>query len=218
VRAALESNGFEIVPSVLNPAQIKEAQAGVPDTYGTRSMLELPFIRHLARSMAVRTLISSVLGSECFAVRGLFFDKTEGANWKVPWHQDRVIAVRERRNVDGFSLWTNKGVIVHVQPPADLLAGMVAIRLHLDGSMEENGPLRVIPGSHQSGFISDAHLEQWKLKPVVTCTCKAGDAILMLPLLLHASSPATKPNPRRVIHLEFAAEQLPNGLAWYQTA
>jgi ectoine hydroxylase-related dioxygenase (phytanoyl-CoA dioxygenase family) len=218
VRAALESNGFEIVPSVLNPAQIKEAQAGVPDTYGTRSMLELPFIRHLARSMAVRTLICSVLGSECFAVRGLFFDKTEGANWKVPWHQDRVIAVRERRNVDGFSLWTNKGGIVHVQPPADLLAGMVAIRLHLDDSMEENGPLRVIPGSHQSGFISDAHLEQWKLKPVVTCTCKAGDAILMRPLLLHASSPATKPNPRRVIHLEFAAEQLPNGLAWYQTA
>jgi ectoine hydroxylase-related dioxygenase (phytanoyl-CoA dioxygenase family) len=215
VRTALESNGFEIVPSVLNSPQVKDLRAAMPVTHGTRSLLELPFVRDLAQSIRVRTLIGSVLGNDCFAVRGLFFDKTENANWKVPWHQDRVVAVRERRETDGFSLWTNKNGVVHVQPPADLLERMVALRLHLDDSTEENGPLRVIPGSHQSGFIFDAELEQWKGMPVVTCTCKAGDAILMRPLLLHASSPAVKPLPRRVIHLEFAAEQLPDGLRWH---
>ena len=218
MRPALESTGFEIVPNVLSPFQVEDLRAAVPETYGTRSLLEFPFIRDLAQSTAVRTLINSALGSDCFAVRGLFFDKTESANWKVPWHQDRVIAVRERREAHGYTLWTNKNGVVHVQPPADLLARMIAIRLHLDDSTDENGPLRVIPGSHQSGFISDAELEQWKVTRVVTCTCKAGDAILMRPLLLHASSPTTKPIPRRVIHLEFATEQLPDGLSWYHTA
>ena len=218
MRPALESSGFEIVPQVLNPSDVEDLRASVPETYGTRSLLELSFVRDLAQSTAVRTLISSAIGRDCFAVRGLFFDKTEIANWKVSWHQDRVIAVRERRDADGFLLWTNKSGIGHVQPPADLLARMVAIRLHLDDSTDENGPLRVIPGSHRSGFISEAELEQWKGRPVVTCTCKAGDAIVMRPLLLHASSPAIKPFPRRVIHLEFAAEQLPGGLKWNHTA
>jgi hypothetical protein len=43
---------------------------------------------------------------------------------------------------------------------------------------------------------------------------RQGDAILMQPLLLHASSTARLRSGRRVVHLEFAAEELPNGLRW----
>ena len=35
------------------------------------------------------------------------------------------------------------------------------------------------------------------------------------PLTLHASSAATSPGHRRVVHLEFATGALPGGLAWY---
>src|SRR3981081_1101366 len=35
--------------------------------------------------------------------------------------------------------------------------------------------------------------------------------IVMRPLLLHASSSSPKPEPRRVIHLEFAVDDLPVG-------
>jgi hypothetical protein len=48
------------------------------------------------------------LGPKCFAVRGIFFDKTRSSNWKVVWHQDLTIAVRERRDLDGFTAWTMK--------------------------------------------------------------------------------------------------------------
>ena len=37
----------------------------------------------------------------------------------------------------------------------------------------------------------------------------------MRPLLLHASSPSQLPNHRRVIHIDFAAITLPNGLRWF---
>jgi ectoine hydroxylase-related dioxygenase (phytanoyl-CoA dioxygenase family) len=51
--------------------------------------------------------------------------------------------------------------------------------------------------------------------PEVICCLNAGDALVMRPLLLHASSPARKPDHRRVIHLEFApANLLPAGLSW----
>ena len=39
--------------------------------------------------------------------------------------------------------------------------------------------------------------------------------MLMRPLLLHASSSSSKPEPRRVIHLEYAADDLPGGLEWH---
>jgi hypothetical protein len=39
----------------------------------------------------------------------------------------------------------------------------------------------------------------------------------MRPLLLHASASARVPGHRRVIHLEYAAESLPDGLEWYGT-
>jgi hypothetical protein len=37
----------------------------------------------------------------------------------------------------------------------------------------------------------------------------------MRPLLLHASSPATQPGHRRVVYLQFAADQPPGGRAWH---
>ncbi len=39
----------------------------------------------------------------------------------------------------------------------------------------------------------------------------------MRPLLLHASSAASVPLHRRVIHLEFAAAMLPLGLEWHES-
>ena len=36
----------------------------------------------------------------------------------------------------------------------------------------------------------------------------------MRPLVLHASAAAQSPSHRRVIHIEYASEDLPNGLQW----
>jgi ectoine hydroxylase-related dioxygenase (phytanoyl-CoA dioxygenase family) len=150
-------------------------------------------------------------------VRVLFFDKTQQTNWLVPWHQDLTIAVAGRVDVDSFFPWSVKEGVVHVQPPVALLNRMVTVRLHLDDCDASSGALNVIPNTHFSGKLSPAEIERYRSRgPIVSCAAKHGDALLMCPLLLHASSPAKNPRHRRVLHVEFASESLPGGLAWYE--
>lgn len=149
------------------------------------------------------------------AVRGLLFNKVAEANWAVPWHQDLTIAVRERREAPGFARWSLKDGVVHVQPPNEVIARMLAVRVHLDNTDAENGALRVLPGSHREGRLSPEEIGRWTIsREAVTIEAPARSALLMRPHLLHASSAAERPVQRRVIHLEFLADGLPFGLEW----
>ncbi len=77
--------------------------------YGVRNLLNLsPEIRKLAKSRKVGSLVGRVLGQNAKPMRAIFFDKTAEANWKVPWHQDLTIAVKEKRETKGFTAWTRK--------------------------------------------------------------------------------------------------------------
>lgn len=224
----LTQSGYAIIPNVVPTDTVVEliaalAQApageatrrrGVP---GVRNLLAVPEVKQLACSPAVRALITPVLGPGGFAVRGILFDKTPGANWNVVWHQDRSVAVRERRDVPGFGPWSQKAGAVHVQPPPSVLARMLTVRLHLDDCDERNGPLRVLPGSHASGRLDADAIALWRERtPESVCPVPAGGVLLMRPLLLHASSDAQAPAHRRVLHLEFAAGDLPGGLEWHE--
>jgi ectoine hydroxylase-related dioxygenase (phytanoyl-CoA dioxygenase family) len=216
LRSNVDENGFAIVSACLDEQTVKAFREHLRDAdYAQRNLLSLPAIRELAASSPVRQLVADVLGRRCFATRGILFNKTEQSNWKVVWHQDLTIAVRERRETDGFGPWSVKASVVHVQPPPDIMGRILAIRLHLDESGPDNGPLRVLPASHSRGRLSTSEIANYPKTDAVTCTVPCGGALLMRPLLLHASSACAVPKPRRVIHLEFAAEELPNGLEWH---
>jgi len=148
-------------------------------------------------------------------VRALLFDKSPTANWGVPWHQDLAIAVAGTREVPGFGPWSVKEGVVHVHPPVRVLERMATVRVSLDDCGPDNGALRVLPGTHLLGKLSATGIARWKSEVApVTCSAGRGDAVLMKPLLLHASSPAVVPLRRRVLHVEFACEPLPHGLIW----
>lgn len=183
--------------------------------FALRNLLDLPEISGLAKAAEVRELAEAVLGEKAFAVRGILFDKIPEANWKVPWHQDVTIAVRARENVEGFGPWSMKAGVHHVQPPARVLERMISVRLHLDACDESNGALHVIPGSHRAGRIAETEIPSMLEKSQAhACVVGRGGALLMRPLLLHASSPSQVPAHRRVIHLDFACEGLPFPLKW----
>jgi ectoine hydroxylase-related dioxygenase (phytanoyl-CoA dioxygenase family) len=212
----IERNGFAVIPLCLDEGTVERLRDHLADgKHAQRNLLSVPAVRELAASRPVREIVSTVLGPRCFAVRGILLNKTEQSNWKVAWHQDLTIAVHERREIDGFGPWTTKAGVMHVQPPAEIMSHMLAIRLHLDESGPDNGPLRVIPGSHKEGRLTADRVAKWEKTNSVTCTIPSGGALLMRPLLLHASSACAVPKPRRVVHLEFAAEELPTGLEWH---
>jgi ectoine hydroxylase-related dioxygenase (phytanoyl-CoA dioxygenase family) len=219
---SLSQHGFEIAENVLTPAQVellREAVAGLPKRHrgGARNLLsDSPAVAELAMTGPIKVLADSALGSDAFAVRALCFDKSSDANWKVPWHQDTAIAVAERIDTAGFVGWSVKDGVPHVHPPAEILERMVALRLQLDDCGADNGPLRVLPGSHRRGILNSDDIERWKRRVTeVACHMKSGSVLIMRPLLLHASSPAQSPAHRRVIHIEYTCEALTGGLRWH---
>jgi ectoine hydroxylase-related dioxygenase (phytanoyl-CoA dioxygenase family) len=217
LKVRVQSDGFAIIPNCIDPMFLESLTSQFDGSHSPeRNILSLPSVQALATSRSVREIMEAVLGPECFAVRGIFFNKTPTSNWKVVWHQDLTIAVRGRKAAEGFGPWSTKNGVLHVQPPAETMEGILAIRIHLDESASDNGPLRVIPGSHREGRLSAERIGSWDKKDSVTCTVPKGGAMLMRPLLLHASSACAVPNPRRVIHLEFAATKLPYDLDWHE--
>jgi ectoine hydroxylase-related dioxygenase (phytanoyl-CoA dioxygenase family) len=169
----------------------------------------------LAEGDHIGSFVHQVLGRDAFPIRAILFDKTETANWKVSWHQDLTIAVMERCEESGYGPWSSKHGVVHVQPPAAVLEQMLAVRLHLDESGAGNGPLRVLPGSHRAGKLRDQEIPAWQQRTTEeVCLVPRGGALVMRPLLLHASSPATEPHHRRVLHIEYSNCELPTGLEW----
>ncbi|MEW4569736.1 phytanoyl-CoA dioxygenase family protein [Tautonia sp. JC769] len=235
----VQRDGFAVVPRVLDADEIESLilavdraraaadQAADPaslrrgqSTFGLRDLLgRVPEVRRLAGSPPIRELVEPILGPAAFAVRGLWFDKTSEANWNLPWHRDLTIAARRRVDAPGFSSWTVKAGIPHALAPVEVLESMLTVRLHLDPAGPDNGPLRVLPGSHRLGGSAPTEVGSWtdRVHPI-ECVVDRGGAVLMRPLLLHASNSAASPDHRRVIHLEFASMPLPGGVEWYDVA
>ncbi|MGI8924318.1 MAG: phytanoyl-CoA dioxygenase family protein [Fimbriimonadales bacterium] len=216
-RTSLEENGFLVVRGAASLSLQETAAAELAGAIcerrgGTRNAFHFQSVRKLAAS--VSQIAEAVLGNGAFVVRAIFFDKTPGANWKVPWHQDITIEVAERREVEGFGPWSLMESIVSVRPPESILQGMASIRVHLDDCDSDNGPLRVIAGSHHKVLAPQELEEVVRTGNPVDLTCARGDVILMRPLLVHASSAAVSPSHRRVVHLDFASNSLPADLQW----
>jgi hypothetical protein len=223
----LETAGFAILPAALTPDAVASALAewqvvtrahatdsalltgeGGP-AYGARNLLDLwPRVVELLPRDAVR----AVLGSSAGVVRALYFDKPPGHSWALPWHKDYSLAVQAHRPSKLFTKPTVKAGVPHVIAPREVLDRMLTVRVHLDAMTAENGPLRVIPGSHR--FYRGRDDEP---REPVTLHCSAGDALLMRPLVTHACghSQTASGLHRRIVHLECAADPvLPDGFAW----
>jgi ectoine hydroxylase-related dioxygenase (phytanoyl-CoA dioxygenase family) len=223
VKKALGDSGFAVVEQLIDSDTIavlrEEADALLRESAGrggARNVLgKSSLLRNLATSGEPARLAASILGRSSRPTKLTIFDKTPHANWKVPWHQDLTIAVAARADVPGFGPWSVKDGVVHVQPPVLVLQQILAIRLHLDDTPPSNGALRVLPGTHRLGRVTESQIDALRNDtPAVVCPVSAGGAMLMSPLLLHASSQATVPCRRRVLHFEYSAAPLPEDLVW----
>lgn len=220
----IDIHGWAVEDRVINEATLVRVENDIApivtesaDRGGVRNLLDSSTaVVDLAQSNTLRALASAVLGKDCAVVRVIYFDKTPDTNWRVVWHQDLTIAVKSKHATPGYGPWSEKAGVVHVQPPAAILEQMLAVRVHLDDCDSDNGPVRVIPGSHRAGRLSPEQIDEWKDRVVAQeCLALRGDVVAFRPLLLHASSPARTPRHRRVLHFEYSSATLPPELKWH---
>ena len=217
-----EKDGVELRESVLSTDSIEFVKSDIDleseklKTYGARN-LEKRFssISSLVLDDRIVSIARECLNGQVKLVRALFFDKTPEKNWYVTWHQDKTVTLNRRINKEGWNQWSIKDGVHHVQPPIDVLNQMVTLRLHIDSTDENNGCLKVIPGTHRQGILKQEEIDRKvKREPYVSCVVGAGGVVIMRPHILHSSSKAKCPSHRRVVHLEYSSFELPSGVSW----
>lgn len=214
--------GFELVQQFISVAQVQILLNEITATHDQKSIhglrnAEKKFtcIANLIRSDKVLAKAKAVLGKDPQLVRALLFDKTPDKNWLVAWHQDKTVSVNNKQYIEGWGPWTIKDGTHHVQPSEAVLNDMVTFRIHLDETNAQNGCLKVIPKSHSRGVLKQTDIDETIVQTeFIECEAKAGDMLIMKPLILHASSKAVSPYHRRVIHIEFSGYKLPDGMVW----
>ncbi len=226
-REEIHKNGFTIINNIFTENEIANLIAIIEkadssndtfrkskDLFAIRQFLkEIPGIVPFILTQKLSSTIVQLLGTGYVVVKSIYFDKPGDSNWFVAYHQDLTISVKQKTDITGFGPWTVKKNQYAVQPPLAILENNFTIRIHLDDTDENNGALRVVPGSHRKG-IYRAETINWNEESEVVCSVLKGGIMIMRPLLLHASSRTNNNHKRRVVHIEFSNRQLPSPLIW----
>jgi hypothetical protein len=220
--SALDETGFAEIPGVLDHSGCAELLSALDGPrskrVGSRNVLDSAGCQRLATHLKNHAELVSLLPRGAVAVQCTLFDKSMDRNWLVALHQDLSIPVQERVSHPEFSGWCWKEGVLYVQPPVAVLQTLTAVRVHLDDCAADNGPLRIVPGSHRYGRLSvEAATALRDQRGERECLARRGDVLAMRPLVLHASSKARAKAPRRVLHFVFGPEELlPCGLKWHR--
>jgi len=219
--------GFVIIEDVFTDQEIEkllllisQANNSNPNFRKTKDLFairqffrEFPDTVDIVFNDRLRSIISAYFGNDYFVVKSIYFDKPKASNWFVAYHQDLMISVDKKMDIDGYGPWTAKQNQFSVQPPLPILEDNFTIRIHLDDTTGENGALKIIPGSHLKGIYRPETIN-WERETENICKIKKGGIMLMKPLLLHSSGRTSNNNKRRVIHIEFSRNQLADNLQW----
>lgn len=217
----LDGDGYERADVELTASQCEHITASLPPLTvagrgGIRDLISHPVVSKFLLHHRLAAFLWSRIGRDLVAVSASLVDRTVADNWRVQWHQDRTIVVRERLDVSGFGPWSTKNGRVRVDAPNAVLAQMVAVRIHLDDCHSDDGLLRVIPGSHTRGKLDEAEIaDVIATTAAVRMSMPQGALVLLRPLVLHSSSAAVSTAHRRVLHIEFAPRECISPLEWH---
>jgi ectoine hydroxylase-related dioxygenase (phytanoyl-CoA dioxygenase family) len=212
----LTDAGYAIHAAVFSREEMGAAAVAIENSTlqrsraGARHLLGCAAVARLASDRRMIGLASEWLGTRATPFKATLFDKSVAANWLVAWHQDTALPMASRGSAPGWGPWSDKHGVTYSHAPARVLETIVALRLHLDDSTAENGPLRVLPGTHSQGVLTDEQVSATaKRVAAIECRVAAGGVLAMRPLIIHASSKVAVFTPRRVLHFEYAASLEP---------
>lgn len=215
----LDEDGTLLCRRALSPAAcdaLEVAIAALPvDVPGVRIANASGLRDLLGPTGAAGRCAAAILGNGARPVRAVLFDKSAANNWSLGWHQDRTIVVTARADVPGYGPWTVKSGLVQVEPPFSLIEAMVTLRVHLDPVDADNAPLRIVPGSHRLGRLTeDAIAGVVETFGTRDCLAARGDIWIYRTAVVHGSRAASIPRRRRVLQIDYSADTLPPPLVW----
>jgi predicted O-methyltransferase YrrM len=154
-----------------------------------------PTLNAALRSPEVLDVVTDLLGPDLALFESKFLMKASRVGGEIPWHQD-------------FSYWWS------LTNAPQQVSCLVAI----DDADEENGCLRVLPGSHRRGLLPhdvNARTFSKTLRPgsfdpskTIALPTRGGTAVIFGPLLVHGSSANTSPRERRSLTMVFTVSGL----------
>jgi ectoine hydroxylase-related dioxygenase (phytanoyl-CoA dioxygenase family) len=219
-QSSFNEYGFAIILSVLADPDISKLEQAFASAdvrrskAGVRHALKHSPVAEMAHDERLLEIARRVLGTGAVPFRATLFDKSPNSNWLVVWHQDTALPLCERHETPSWGPWSVKDGVIYAHAPTAALAQVLALRIHLDNSTADNGPLRVLPATHKTGVLSDDAIH--KLAEEVTsvdCLVPRGGVLAMRPMIVHASSKSRSEMSRRVLHVEYAASRfIENGL------
>jgi ectoine hydroxylase-related dioxygenase (phytanoyl-CoA dioxygenase family) len=205
------ARGFAVIENVFSAAEcdglldVLQALPRPAGRAGMRHLMRVPEIAAAARDPRLLAIARETLGPTAIPYKATLFEKNSNANWSIVWHQDTALPLETAFEHSEWGPWSRKDGLAYAHAPAWALARVVALRLHLDAATDDNGPLRIVEGSHQAGVLSDdAVFELARQLPATTCHAGRGGVLAMRPLVVHASAKAKNDAPRRVLHFEYA--------------
>ncbi|GAA5004024.1 phytanoyl-CoA dioxygenase family protein [Pseudoluteimonas lycopersici] len=218
VFTTLDMDGYRVLPAFLRPDEcerLASIAAGFANgRAGSRQLLRHAAISETAARIRALPQLAGLLPDDAIAVQCTLFAKTRDSNWSVTPHQDLGIPVDAYVESPECTGWSRKDSALFVQPPDSILDTLLAIRLQLDDHAADTGPLEVVPESHRLGRLKSADVAERASNRRIACIPQRGGAVALRPLTIHASSKATSPLPRRVLHILFGPRDLPLGLRW----
>ena len=226
----INSEGFAIIDNVYSENEIEKIIAEIEkvtenetenstfrksqDLFAIRQFhKEIPETLNFIFNQNLREIIKLNFGENYFITKSIYFDKPEKSNWFVAYHQDLTISVDKKVEIENYENWTNKQNQFAVQPPKEILEQNFTIRIHIDKTTKENGALKVLNKSHKKGIVRTENIDIENEKETI-CEVEKGGIMIMKPLIFHASNKTTNNERRRVIHIEFSNQKLPNELEW----
>lgn len=151
-------------------------------------------LEYLRRDPRLLTLLQPLLGDDIKQIANQIHWKPPGGKLtSYRYHQD----IRFREHPEDFS---------------DIEGGCLNMGLAIDPQTDDNGALRLIPGSHRNGYLglsddgpvmtgtnTEEELRAAGLDPgsIVVCELEPGDIVLWTLLTVHGSAPNTSTRDRR---------------------
>lgn len=221
---ALEDQGFAVVRGLLPPDEVRSiasafdrllararALDGTVDVGGARFVVDRdPFrLRRVVWAGGIEPVLARYGGDPRFlrvAAQALGADRfvqlIQQAHFKLPgdgvdfrYHQD---ASNRRYGSELFEDLNGRG-------------SFVQLALAVDPMRPDNGPLRMIPGSHRLGFIADPltgvlPAQGWDPASAIDLVLDPGDLAVFGPFVIHGSPVNTGDSARRLFLQGYAIE------------